>query len=140
MKNYITYTNLRKNNYSHLPSTVQNMILREYCKKMKLKFSLPVEEYIFENCFVELEGILSNLKKTKGLIICSIDMIPNDREYYKYFFKKLLKEKCEVHFILEKIIIKNKKDLKIFFENLDLFSEIQKISNNKYSEKLKKFL
>ena len=92
MKNYITYTNLRKNNYSHLPSTVQNMILREYCKKMKLKFSLPVEEYIFENCFVELEGILSNLKKTKGLIICSIDMIPNDREYYKYFFKKLLKE------------------------------------------------
>ena len=61
--NFVTYTNLRESNGLKLPATVQNLILRDYCEKNNILFNLPVEEYIFENCFVEFEGIVSNLKK-----------------------------------------------------------------------------
>ena len=107
---------------------------------MNIKFSLPIEEYIFENCFVELEGILSNLKKIKGIIICSLDMIPNDKKYLNYFFKKLIKSKCEVHFILNKLIIKDSKDVINFFEENELISKIQKISQKTDLIKIRKYL
>ncbi len=138
MKKFILYTNLRKFGNNTLTAPVQNLILRDYCKKQKISFSLPIEEYIFENCYAELEGIISNLKNVKGIIMCSFEMLPQDQKYLKFFFKKV--RNLEIHFVLEKIIINEKLNFDEFLNNININKKLNKISKNLPLSKLKKYL
>jgi sporadic carbohydrate cluster protein (TIGR04323 family) len=138
VKKFILYTSLRKFGDNQLSAPIQNLILRDYCKKKNILFSLPVEEYIFENCYAELEGIISNLKNVKGIIMCSYEMLPNNEKYLNFFFKKM--KNLETHFILEKIIINKKVNYIKFLNDVKINKNILKIANNIDLAKLKKFI
>jgi len=138
VKKFILYSNLRKFGNIQLTAPIQNLILRDYCNKMNIPFSLPVEEYIFKNCYAELEGILSNLKNVKGIVMCSYEMLPKSEKYLNFFYKKL--KNVEIHFVLEKIIISKKADFNKFVHDIKLNKDLIKISNNLPLAKLKKFI
>lgn len=137
MKEYALYTNLRKFDNIQIPAPFQNIILKDYCKKKKIKFSLPVEEYFFKNCYVELEGILAQKKKLKGIIMCSLRFLPQKKNYLDYFFN--ITRNLEVHFILEKIIIKNLKEYKNLYKDIEQIKNINEISKNIPFKKIKYF-
>ena len=42
----------------NIPGPLQNMYLRNYCNNNNINFSLPIEEYIFDGCYIELYGAL----------------------------------------------------------------------------------
>ena len=128
-KDYFTYTNLRKFDDFYIPGPIQNLIIRDYCQKKNLKFSLPVEEYIFEDCYIELEGILTDIKKSKGIIMCSYSIFPQSEKYVKHFCRSFFTNNRELHFILEKKVIKNKKELILLFSEIKLFKKIIKAAN-----------
>ena len=111
-KNYLTYTTLRKIAGMNIPGPLQNMYLRNYCNNNNINFSLPIEEYIFDGCYIELYGILDKFSKDySGLITFSIHCLPDDQLLRNEFLKKVIKKKKEVHFIFEKIILRKINDI-----------------------------
>lgn len=138
MNKFILYTNLRKFGNNQLTAPIQNLILRDYCKKTNIPFSLPVEEYIFENCYAELEGIISKLKNIKGMIMCSYEMLPKNEKYLNFFFKRT--KNLEIHFVLDKIIINKKADYNKFLSEIIINENIVKIANNIPLQQLKRFV
>ena len=44
------------------PQHVQNIVIREYCKKNNLLYLLSSTEYAMENCHLMLEQVLGELK------------------------------------------------------------------------------
>ena len=103
--NFISYITTRKIGHYLIPPPLQIMLIRKYCQSNNILFSLPVEELIFENCFIELQSIINSNSIIDGIIMPSIFLLPNTSEKRKYYYKKFEERKIQLHFILESIII-----------------------------------
>ena len=76
---YRGYVNTRPFGGNMIPSTYQNMIMRDYCKNNDILFKLSINEYIFPNCFVQLGNILRQLISLEGIVMCSLFMLPKNK-------------------------------------------------------------
>ena len=52
-----------------VPQSVQNLLLRDYCKRKKYNFHLSSVEYCIENSFMHLNNLVNNLEKYDGIIV-----------------------------------------------------------------------
>ena len=100
------------------------MLIKNYCRNNDILFSLPIEEYIFKDCYIELMGIINNLDHIDGIIMPSIFLLP--RSKVKYFLNSCKKNSVQLHFIMESIIL-DSYDKKVN-EIIELF-EINNIIN-----------
>ena len=94
-----------------VPQNVQNIVLRDYCKKNKHTFLLSGTEYTFKKSSYILFEILEKLNNYDGILFYSLYQLPEDKEKRKEFFKKIIHKKKQIHFTLENIILKNMKDV-----------------------------
>tara|TARA_A100001388_G_scaffold277552_1_gene269439 strand:- start:1045 stop:2100 length:1056 start_codon:yes stop_codon:yes gene_type:complete len=92
-----------------VPQNVQNIILRDYCKKNSYHFLLSGTEYAFKGSSYILSEILDNIKDYDGILFYSLYQLPENLEKRKKLYKKIIAKKKQIHFCLENIIIKNKK-------------------------------
>ena len=72
MKKVSTYTYLRNDVDVKIPATFQSLILRDYCEKNNLIFSLPAEEYLIDNCYIELINLINSMNKNDILLTCTV--------------------------------------------------------------------
>jgi len=98
----------RKINNSSIPQNVQNIVLREYCKRNNFFFILSDSEYSLKNSFHVLEGILQSTNTYDGILFYSIYQLPLDNEKRKKILIKLLTNKKQIHFAQENYQINNK--------------------------------
>jgi sporadic carbohydrate cluster protein (TIGR04323 family) len=94
------------------PQHVQNIVIRDYCKKNKLSYLLSLTEYAMENCHIMLEQALKELKSIDGIVVYSLFQLPEDKKYRSKVYKKILKFKKEIHFSVEGLKITKKQDIK----------------------------
>lgn len=94
------------------PQHVQNIVIRDYCKKNKLSYLLSLTEYAMENCHLMLEQALNELKSLDGIIAYSLFQLPEDKKSRLKVYKKILKLKKEIHFSVEGLKISNQDDVK----------------------------
>jgi len=111
-----------------VPQNVQNIVLRDYCKKKDIEFLLSSTEYTMKNCSLILSEIIEKYTEYDGIIFYSLLQMPADQKERNKLYKKTLKNKKQIHFVLENFIARKKKD----------FNELEKIfiiktlfSNNK---------
>ena len=57
--------------------------------------------------------------------MCSFFMLPTDENFRKQMYETLLKNNCEIHFVLENIIIKDSKDV----DSMEYLFELRKLIN-----------
>jgi sporadic carbohydrate cluster protein (TIGR04323 family) len=88
----------------YLPARFQYLILRDYCAKKKIEFSLPQGEPVFSKTNIRLRSIIKKLKKNDKLIILSIYVLPEDFKIRSIIVKELVKKKIETHFVFENIV------------------------------------
>ena len=76
------------------PQHVQNIIIRDFCKKNSLEYLLSASEYKMKNSFSILKGIVSNMKDFDGIVAYSLFQTPpNFSERNKILKKNNKKEK-----------------------------------------------
>ena len=93
------------------PQHIQNIVNKDYCKKNGYNFILSSTEYASKNSSHILFEILDNIKKYDGIILYSFLQLPSEIKKRKLFFDIVLKNKKEIHFAVERLSVKNKKDL-----------------------------
>jgi sporadic carbohydrate cluster protein (TIGR04323 family) len=100
-----------------VPQNVQNIVLRDYCKKKNIEFLLSSTEYAMENSSLILREIIEKYHLYDGIVFYSLLQMPTNRDERVKLYKKTLLNKKQIHYVLENLIVKNKKD----------FSELEKI-------------
>jgi sporadic carbohydrate cluster protein (TIGR04323 family) len=101
-----------------VPQNVQNIVLRDYCKKKNIEFLLSSTEYAMENSSLILREITEKYNLYDGIVFYSLLQMPTNPDERKRLYKKTLLNKKQIHFALENLIAKNKKD---FFEIEKIF-------------------
>ena len=96
------------------PLHVQNIVIRDYCKKKKLSYLLSATEYGMEKSYLMLEKILVELKSKSidGIVAYSLFQLPEDKKIRLKVYKKILSLKKEMHFSVEGLKISNRKEAK----------------------------
>jgi sporadic carbohydrate cluster protein (TIGR04323 family) len=115
-----------------VPQNVQNIILRDYCKKKNYSLLLSSTEYVLPNSSLILFEIIDNLEKCDGIIFYSLMQLPINKQKRHHLFKKIINKKKQIHFALENIVGNNKKnfeDIEKIFLLKTKYSENKKINN-----------
>lgn len=111
-----------------VPQSVQNMLLREYCKKKNYNFHLSSVEYCIEGSFIHLNNLVNNLKKYDGILAYSLFQLPAEPNTRSKLLLKILKHKKSFHCAIEDIEIKDKETI----EKINDIWAIKLTQNDKY--------
>jgi len=95
-----------------VPQHVQNIVIKDFCKKKKLNFLLSVTEYSMTNSFYILKELLDNLSGIYGIVAYSVFQMPYDDKKRKDIYKKILKKGKKLFFACEGLELSNSKDIK----------------------------
>ena len=95
-----------------VPQNVQNLVIREFCKKESLFYNLSASEYAMTNCYKILNQLIHELKNLDGIVAYSIFQLPEDNEKRNKIFMQMLKRKKTFYFALENLKLAKPNDLK----------------------------
>ena len=93
------------------PQHVQNIVIRDYCEKNNLFYLLSSVEYAMKDCHLMLEQVLNEIKSIDGVVVYSLFQLPRSEKLRSKIYKKILNNKKEMHFSVEGLKIKSKKDI-----------------------------
>tara|TARA_B110000259_G_C14024157_1_gene404067 strand:- start:156 stop:554 length:399 start_codon:yes stop_codon:yes gene_type:complete len=99
------------------PQHVQNIVIRDYCKKNNLEFFLSAVEYAMPDSSLMLEQIFKEIKLMDGIIAYSLFQLPNNKNLRNNIYDKIISNKKEFHFAVESMCIKANEDI-IRIENI----------------------
>ena len=99
------YTTPRPFGGFQIPITLQSTTLRNYCEKSNLIFHLHVVENQIPDTYLVLEALVEKAHQYDGIAMCSVSMLPSDREYRRSTIKRILAHGCSLHFTFEQIVI-----------------------------------
>jgi len=123
---YRGYVSSRPINGSAIPQSLQNLKIRDYAKTNKINFKLSITEYKMKGVFLALNSLKKEIKSLSGIILFSIYQLGENKKKRKEILNFLVSKKKIIHFAMEDIVVKNKKDMQqvetIFFikENSNL--------------------
>jgi len=104
------------------PQNIQNLVIRDFCKKNNLLYNLSASEYAMPRCHKILDQIIEELKNLDGIVAYSVFQLPEDNKKRYTMINKVVKKKKFFYFALENMKIKNKEDLEII-ENIWLLKK-----------------
>jgi sporadic carbohydrate cluster protein (TIGR04323 family) len=110
-----------------VPQHIQNIILRDYCKKKDINFLLSATEYAVDKSTYILFELVKDYRNYNGIVLYSIFQLPFEKKLRHLLFKKTIKKKKELHFACENIVAKTKAD----FEEIERIFSIKKLSIHK---------
>ena len=94
-----------------MPVPAQNILFRDYSNKYGLYLKLSVNELFFKDCFLHLFAMLEELEELDGVLMCSFFMLPEDTKLRQKVYERFLESDCELHFVLESIVLRNRKEM-----------------------------
>ncbi len=112
---------------SLISQKIQNLVIREFCKKNKLFYNLSNVEYIYEGCFVGLYEIIAKVKYLDGIVAFSFHQLPKNNDERKKILFKLIKAKKFFYFANENLVVHNMST----FLRLESIIQIHKCLKNK---------
>lgn len=93
-----------------VPQHVQNLVIRDYCKKNQFQFLLSATEYTMPNSDIMLKQVISELDKINGIVAYSLFQLPINNEDRVITIRSILEQKKEIHFACEDMRIQNNED------------------------------
>ncbi|MDC3130691.1 sporadic carbohydrate cluster protein, LIC12192 family [bacterium] len=103
------------------PQHIQNLVIRDFCKKNNLDYRLSVSEYIFKNTHLILSQVIDEINSLDGIVAYSMLQMPSDKVVRKKYLSKIINKKKTIYFALEDLKVSNNVEF-------DLFEEIWRIN------------
>ena len=104
-----------------VPQNIQNLCIRDFCKKNKFHYVLSSTEHAMENSFLVLKKLSNSLGKIDGIVMYSMFQLPSDRDLRLKIFNNFKKKKKKIFFALE--------DKEMNMKSLELIEDIWDIKN-----------
>ena len=78
------------------PQHIQNIVIREFCKKESLHYSLSAVEYAMSNSHKTLYQLINDLKNLDGIVAYSVFQLPFDNIERNKILKKVIRKNNHV--------------------------------------------
>ena len=91
-----------------VPQHVQNLVIRDYCKKQDLQYLLSATEYAMANSHLILQQVLDELPKLDGIVFYSLFLLPEDTAERDRVIQIILKKEKTIYFAVEGLRMSNK--------------------------------
>ena len=114
-----------------VPQNVQNLLIREFCKKEELFYNLSASEYAMSNCYKILYQLMHELKNLDGIVAYSVFQLPEENNKRNKILKEILKKKKFFYFALENLKVSKLSDIQKI-ENIWLIKKTLPYCLNKY--------
>ena len=112
MKKIKGYVSSRPFLNERVPQHIQNIVIRDFCKKENLYYNLSACEYAMYNCYKNLYQLVDELGNLDGIVAYSVFQLPFNDEKRNQILKKMLKKKKSFYFALEELKLSNDDDFK----------------------------
>ena len=106
-----------------VPQHVQNLVIRDYCKKYSLQYLLSAAEYAMDGSHMILQQILDELPQLDGIVFYSLFLLPEQKKERDRVCKVILENKKTIFFAVEGLLMSNK----IEHERIDTIWQVKKI-------------
>jgi sporadic carbohydrate cluster protein (TIGR04323 family) len=113
-----------------VPQHVQNLVIRDYCKKQDIQYLLSATEYAMANSHLILQQVLDELPKLDGIVFYSLFLLPEDTTERDRVIQIILKKEKTIYFAVEGLKISNKTEL----ETIETIWQVKKVLPNCLSE------
>lgn len=108
MAGFRGYVSSRPFSGQRVPQHVQNIVIRDYCRRKNFMYLLSAVEYVMPNCYVMLEKILSELPSLGGIVCYSLFQLPEDERRRQSVYEQVFQQNRTIHFAVESLMIENK--------------------------------
>ena len=106
------------------PQHVQNLVIRDYCKRNDLHLLLSKAEYAIKDSYLILNNILNNeLTTIDGIVSYSLFQLPFENEDRKMIYKNTLDSGKIIYFAVENLSLENEEDIERL-ENIWLVKKV----------------
>ena len=109
-KGYRGYVSSRPFMGERAPQHIQNIVIRDYCKKNNLLFLLSATEYVMDGTSLMLAQLMKNFERIEGIIFYSLFQLPEEKEERKEFLLLAINMSKEIHFAVESLSLRNYED------------------------------
>ena len=106
--------------------------MRDYCQRNGLTYKLHINENIFPNSYIILEGLPEELNIYEGILATSMFMMPKRPERRRRIYERILKKGGSLHFVLEDVVIRSADDVEPVEEILmisELLGDVPALDN-----------
>ena len=146
-KKFAGYINLKNLNGVLYPSSIQNIMMKDYInKKLNGIFYLSPTEILHAKFPVTLRTLISKETKVSGIVMLSSFYLPENYNIRKQIYRETIKNKKPIYFILDEMIFKNKKDIEkvenFIIYNNQFFTDVKlklSLEEKKIEKKFEKF-
>ena len=119
-KGYRGYVTCRPFGGLQIPVPVQALVMRDYCARNGFMYKLHVNENVFPNSYVVLEGLLNELDIYEGILATSMFMMPQRAARRRRIYDRILAQGASLHFVLEDFVIARPADIEPIEEILTI--------------------
>ena len=105
-----------------VPQHVQNLVIRDHCKKQGLQYLLSATEYAIENSYLILNQVLDELTQLDGIVFYSLFLLPEEKLERDKITQLVLDKNKTIYFALEGLKISNEKER----ERIESFWQVRK--------------
>ena len=106
-----------------VPQHVQNLVIRDYCKKKGIQYLLSATEYAMAGSHLILQQIMDELPQLEGIVFYSLFLLPEQKRERDRVGKVILENKKTIFFAVEGLLMSNK----IEHERIETLWQVQKI-------------
>ncbi len=104
------------------PQHVQNIVIRDFCKKHSLNYLLSATEYKMRNSFFILKDVVSNMKDFDGIVAYSLFQLPPIFKERNKILKNIIKKKKFIFFAVEQLKVEQLNDI----DNINVIWDVKK--------------
>ena len=91
-----------------VPQHVQNLVIRDYCKRKGIQYLLSATEYAFADSYLILQQVLDDLSQLDGIVFYSLFLLPEQKLERERVTHVILENKKTIYFAVEGLLMSNK--------------------------------
>jgi sporadic carbohydrate cluster protein (TIGR04323 family) len=110
-RGYRGYVFSRAVDNHRVPQHIQNLVIRDYAQRRKLRYLLSATEYAMTGSYLMLEQVLSDLTAIDGIILYSMFMLPQSATHRSEIYRKIIAAGGTLHAAVEGFVLQSEVDL-----------------------------
>ncbi len=105
------YIGSRPYDGDRVPQHVQNLVVRDYCRKHGHRFLLSATEYTMPACYMMLEEVIREAPSLEGVVLYSLFMLPERDKRRRDVCRRILAAGANLHGAVENVAIRSEGEL-----------------------------
>ena len=94
-----------------VPQGIQNIVIRDYCKKRGLFYCLSATEVAMSQSYLMLNQLVDEVDLLDGIVAYSLFQLPSDDQLRSEILSKIVSAHRSIHFAVETMSVQSQVDI-----------------------------